>query len=277
MAMENGTRNRSGLGLAMAGMVAGAMVTMVAGCASPPADPAARAEFQQLNDPLEPANRYFFEVNRALDIFFIKPYAEIYRQVVPDFGRERVHNILDNMGEPLVVANDALQGRLNDSGTVTARFLINSVVGLGGLFDVATGLGLPDKTGDFGQTLYSWGMPDGPYLVLPLFGPSNVRDAVGLGVDTAGDPVGWSFSLNGFVIENYAQFGATALDERSQYIDQLDALEKGSIDFYAQMRSMVRQRRAKELAGDKTAAAGGEIPYPNFDTDEKPTSPPAKK
>ena len=249
---------RAGMGLAALGLV----VTLVSGCATPPSDPAARAEFEQLNDPLEPTNRYFFEVNRFLDFMLIKPWADTYRRVVPDFGRERVHNVLRNMGEPVDFGNELLQGRLSDGVTTVGRFLINSTVGLGGLFDVATDMGLPSKEADFGQTLYTWGMGDGPYLVLPLFGPSNFRDAVGLGVDTVGDPTGFAFSTNALQAANYSRAGAGALDKRSEFIEPLDALEKTSIDFYAQIRSMMRQRRAKELQGESAPA---ESAYPTYD------------
>jgi phospholipid-binding lipoprotein MlaA len=252
-------------GLALVGVVG----ALVAGCATPPADPAAKAEFEQNNDPLEPANRYFFEVNRFLDFLVIRPWADTYRRIVPDYGRERVHNILDNMGQPLDLGNELLQGRLSDGGTTAGRFLINSTLGIGGIFDVATDFGLPDKNGDFGQTLYSWGVPDGPYLFLPLFGPSNPRDAVGLGVDAYGDPVSYAFGSNKLVLANDARFLATAIDERAEYIEPLDALEKSSIDFYAQVRSMARQHRAKELGQPIADTA-----YPSYDSDE---APPAKK
>jgi phospholipid-binding lipoprotein MlaA len=249
--------------------VVGVMAALVAGCATPPTDPAAKAEFEQNNDPLEPANRYIFEVNRFADFLVIKPWADTYRRVVPAYGRERLHNVLGNMGQPLDLGNELLQGRFSDGADTAGRFLINSTVGVGGLFDVATGFGLPDRNGDFGQTLYSWGISDGgPYLVLPLLGPSNPRDAVGLGVDMYGDPVGYAFGSNKLVLANDARFLATAVDERAEYIESLDALEKSSIDFYAQMRSMARQHRAKELGQSVADTA-----YPSFDSEP---APPAK-
>jgi phospholipid-binding lipoprotein MlaA len=248
------------LGLVMAGVV----TASVLGCATPPADPAAKAEFEQNNDPLEPANRYVFEVNRFVDFLVIKPWADTYRRVVPDYGRARVHNILGNMGQPLDLGNELLQGRFSDGVTTTGRFLVNSTLGVGGIFDVATDFGLPDKDGDFGQTLYSWGVPDGPYLVLPLFGPSNPRDAVGLGVDAYGDPVGFGFSYGKLALANDAHFLAAATDQRAEYIEPLEALEKSSIDFYAQERSMARQHRAKELGQPMV-----DTPYPSYDSDDQ--------
>lgn len=227
--------------------MAGAAVLSLAACVTPPSDPEARAEYDEINDPLEPTNRYFFEVNRFLDIMVMRPVADTYRLVVPDFLRERVSDALDNMGEPVVFANTVLQGRFDDGMTTIARFLINSTLGIGGLFDVASTFGLPEKRGDFGQTLYSYGVGDGPYLVLPFLGPSNPRDAIGIGVDSVMDPVGIVVNDNGLDAISNGRFGGTAVSERSKYIEQLDALERTSIDFYAQMRSITRQRRAKQL------------------------------
>ncbi|MEI8394379.1 MAG: VacJ family lipoprotein [Rhodospirillaceae bacterium] len=243
-------------------VVAGLLTALLGGCATPPTEPAALAEFEQTNDPLEPMNRYFFEVNRFLDFMFIRPWADTYRRIVPDFARERVHNVLRNMGEPLDFANEMLQGRAEDGGISVGRLVVNSTVGLGGIFDVATDIGLPSKEGDFGQTLYSWGASDGPYLVLPVLGPSNLRDAVGKGVDTAADPVGWAFSIGDLSMASYGRAGGEALDKRSEFVDQLDSLEKTSIDFYAQLRSMMRQHRTKELRGESASAADA---YPNMD------------
>ena len=285
MATDTGMTDDAGQGAAQDGRPAGrgvgrlglavavAVTALVAGCATPPAEPQARAEFEQLNDPLEPTNRYFFEVNRFVDFMLIRPWADAYRRVVPDYGRERVHNILRNMGEPVDFGNEVLQGRLSDSLTTVGRFLVNSTIGLGGIFDVATDFGLPSKEGDFGQTLYTWGMGDGPYLVMPLFGPSNFRDAIGMGVDTMADPVGYAFSNNKLVPANYARAGSGALDKRSEYVEPLDALEKTSIDFYAQVRSMMRQNRDQRLRG---GAPNPDTAYPTYDFYNEPTKPAAK-
>lgn len=260
---------KAAFGLAAAGMV----VASLGGCATPPADPAARAEFEQINDPMEPLNRYFFELNRFLDFMFIHPWADTYRRIMPDFGRTHIHNALDNVGAPMDIVNDALQGRGTDSATVFGRFVVNSTVGIGGLFDVATDWGLPAKPGDFGQTLYVWGLPEGPYMVMPGLGPSNPRDAVGFGVDTAADPVGWAFTLNHLSEVNTGLMGGSVIDKRSEFIEPMEALEKSSIDFYAQVRSMSRQHRAKEL-GIQAGSAGSSSPsYPNYDFYDEPVAP----
>ncbi|CAK0766372.1 phospholipid-binding lipoprotein MlaA [uncultured Gammaproteobacteria bacterium] len=251
-------RNKSAqLGVVL-GLV-GAMA-LLAGCATPPSDPAARAEFEQVNDPIEPFNRYIFEVNRLLDFLFLKPAADTYRRVVPDIGQTAVHHVLENMNEPVVFANSLFQGRFEDTATTFGRFLINSTAGLGGLFDVATAAGLPAKEADFGQTLYTYGAGDGPYLVLPILGPSNPRDAFGFGVDAVMDPTSYAFSVPGYKPVNYGRNLGTALDKRSRWIDELDSVERTSLDFYSQMRSMSRQFRTKQLTG--------QAPVSPFDTDD---------
>ena len=260
---------KAACGLAVAGMVA---VTL-AGCATPPTDPAARAEFEQINDPMEPANRYFFELNRFLDFLLIHPWADTYRRIVPDFGRERVHNVLANVGSPMDAINQALQGRETDSVTTLGRVVVNSTVGLGGMFDVAGKIGLPATRADFGQTLHVWGVPEGPYLVLPMLGPSNPRDAFGFGVDTAADPVGWAFTLNHLAAIDNQLMLANAIDQRSEVIEPMEALEKSSIDFYAQVRSMARQHRAKELGIEPSGSSS----YPSYDFYDEPVAPSPKK
>ncbi|MDE2029692.1 MAG: VacJ family lipoprotein, partial [Alphaproteobacteria bacterium] len=167
------------------------MPAMLAGCASVPKSPEARAEAQAVNDPLEPMNRTIFDVNDFLDRLLIRPLAELYRFVLPDAVRAHIVNVLENMGEPVVFANNMLQGNWDAAGTTSERFLINTTVGAAGIFDVATGWGAPEQMGDFGQTLHVWGIKSGPYLVLPLFGPSNFRDAIGLGVDSVMSPWQW--------------------------------------------------------------------------------------
>src|SRR5579872_3529001 len=166
------------------------VILALAACATPPTDPAALAEFKETNDPLEPLNREVFDINLFLDRNLLKPVAQAYVAVVPEFGRNAIEHFFYNLGEPVIFANDILQGEFKRADTVVGRFLFNSTFGLGGLLDLASEEGLERQTGDFGQTLYSWGVPDGPYLVLPFFGPSNPRDGIGLGVDGYADPWG---------------------------------------------------------------------------------------
>ncbi len=223
----------------------------LAACATPPSDPQERAEFEATNDPLEPLNRTVFEFNQFLDRILLKPAAKVYVHVMPDFAREVVHNILQNAGEPVTFMNAALQGRFHDAGKTASRFLVNTVAGLGGVADLGTGNGLDRVNADFGQTLHVWGMPEGPFLMLPVFGPSNPRDAVGFAVDSIAEP--WShvvYAASGNGDSNrytISKIAASALDQRSRNLDTLDALEKSSIDFYAQLRSVSRQHRRHML------------------------------
>ncbi len=199
------------------------------------------------HDPIEPLNRSVFAFNRAVDRAVIKPVAKAYRSVLPEFVRDRVRAVIDNLHEPLVFANDVLQGRGEAAGISGRRFLINSTVGVAGLFDRATDYGFARQSGDFGQTLYVWGVGDGPYLVLPFFGPSNFRDAVGLGVDTYASPTGHIGSRDTRRKVGLAVGVTDGIDLRSRNIESLDALEENSLDFYAYLRSVSRQHRQATL------------------------------
>jgi phospholipid-binding lipoprotein MlaA len=226
-------------------------------CADMPKSPAEQEEFKATNDPLEPLNRVTFDVNDFLDRLFIRPLAELYRVLIPPGLRDRVAGIVTNMKEPVIFANDMLQGEMGKAGTTLERFGINTTLGVGGMWDVAgSEWHLYQQTGDFGQTLASWGIEEGPYFVIPLFGPSNFRDAIGLGVDTAISP--WSYiAMIGSTMEtdtfNISSFAADGLVRREQNIEAIDALREGSLDFYAQMRSVYRQYRAKQLGGERTS------------------------
>jgi phospholipid-binding lipoprotein MlaA len=213
-----------------------------AGCASAP-----RAGGEANDDPLEPLNRKVFYANRVLDGVLLRPAAEAYRGVVPVFVQDRLHYAMRNLAEPRIFANNVLQWRLDAAGTTFSRFVLNSIAGIGGLFDIATAEGLQRQSGDFGQTLHGWGAGEGVYLVLPVLGPSNVRDAIGLGVDmytTAPGPYLPNSSSDAVT----ALRVANGIDMRARNIDGLDTLERGALDFYAQLKSVVRQRRDAELA-----------------------------
>jgi phospholipid-binding lipoprotein MlaA len=229
-------------------------------CAHAPSDPAARAEFEKTNDPLEPLNREIFDANLFIDRVALKPVAQGYVAVVPETGRDAIRHFLDNLGEPVVIGNNLLQGEFKRAHDSFARFLMNSTFGLAGIIDFASKAGLEKQSGDFGQTLYSWGVPDGPYLVLPIFGPSNPRDAVGMGVDGYVDP--WN-SLASNYHYWYAAVGRGAvdgIDQRARNLDTLDELQRNAIDFYAELRSLFRQHRAAQLRHGEPA------PLPDFDT-----------
>ncbi len=226
-------------------------------CADMPKNPAEQAEFKATNDPLEPMNRTILDVNDVLDRLLIRPLAELYRAMVPPGIRDRVAGIVTNMKEPVIFANDVLQGDLGKAGTTVERFAVNTTVGIGGMWDFAAPwFGAYQQTGDFGQTLASWGIKAGPYLVLPLLGPSNFRDAIGLGVDTVTSPWQYLADMGGSATSNrfeIAYFGGEGLVMREQNIEALDALRSGSLDFYAQMRSVYRQYRDKQLGNQSTS------------------------
>ncbi len=204
-----------------------------------------------LNDPFENVNRFFFKVNNTLDRYFLRPIAIAYRTVVPRPFRLMTRNLINNLAAPVTLANDLLQLEFKRAGVTLGRFAINSTFGFLGAADVASGLGLNGHMEDFGQTLGVYGLPEGPYLYLPFIGPAPPRDLVGGVVDVLLDATTW---LGGDVVESDAvglewlavgqiRFGLNIIDARSQAIDQLDEIERSSIDFYATIRSLYRQSR----------------------------------
>ena len=226
------------------------MATMLLGaCATAPdaSDAEAVADFKATNDPLEPLNRAVYEINDGIDVVILRPLALAYRSVVPDPARQGVRNVLDNLAAPVVLANDMMQGKPKRAGDTLMRLVINSTLGVAGLFDVATGMGYPQHSSDFGMTLAVWGLVDGgPYLMLPLFGPSTVRDGVGLGVDTIADPFsyGRNAALHPKLAAKAGIFGAGVIDLRSRIIDAGgDKVLADSLDEYATIKSAYLQRR----------------------------------
>jgi phospholipid-binding lipoprotein MlaA len=196
------------------------------------------------NDPLEPVNRVFFEFNRIMDGLFLEPAARIYRGVTPQFLRDAVNNFLDNLNTPVVLANDILQGEPYRAERTLGRFMLNTIMGVGGLVDVGGLLGMPERHNeDFGQTLAIYGVGEGPYLVLPLLGPTNPRDTFGFVVDFAFDPMTYVAPRDIAL----ARFGTDLLAFREQNIEAIDELKRSSIDLYAATRTLARQLRASEI------------------------------
>ncbi len=207
---------------------------VLTGCAGAQRDPMA-----QIDDPYEAGNRQALAVNQAV----FGPISSGYHAVTPSIIRQGIGNVSSNMSEPRIFANDLLQLRFAALATTAGRFVVNSTFGVGGLFDVATPSGLAKQTGDFGQTLFVWGVDDGPYLFSPLLGPSNVRDAVGFVVDEAGDPASWALTA---AFGYPATAGFAGLDFVTQ-VDQLKQAENSSIDFYSFLRSSYYQTRRAQL------------------------------
>jgi phospholipid-binding lipoprotein MlaA len=219
------------------------------------------AQVEETNDPFEPTNRYIFEVNRALDELLLKPLAWWYRIGVPDPARERISMALANLRLPWTAVNDLLQGEGKRAYDAGARFVINSTVGVAGLFDVATDWGFPHHEEDAGQTFAVWGAPEGPYLMLPVLGPSNVRDGVGRAADYFGDPVNIVLDNNTTDAAGVARGAITGIDTRERNLETLADLERNSVDFYATIRSIYRQRRATEI---RNGAPGSDYPAPSL-------------
>jgi phospholipid-binding lipoprotein MlaA len=202
------------------------------------------------NDPYESFNRKMFDINDTLDRNVALPVAKAYTHVVPEPGRDGVHNFLTNLNAPVTLANDLLQLEPKRAVQTVGRALVNTTIGLGGLIDVATPMGIPAHEEDFGETLALWGVGEGPYLVLPLLGPSNPRDLTGRIVDIGFDPLTYAGMREKDLWMGSRQL-LTLLDERSRNIDTMDELRRSSVDLYATLRSLYRQHRNAEIHGGK--------------------------
>lgn len=203
-------------------------------------------------DPWEGVNREIFSFNRALDRFVLDPVTDVYQFLVPEPGRHALHRAFLNLDAPVVFANQLLQLRFDAAAVTLGRFVVNSTAGVGGLFDAASrGAGIEPIDADFGQTLARYGTPSGPYVMLPLFGPSTVRDTVGGAVDAAGDPL--TYLIGPFQWWTLILDTGQGIVIREAHVGDLRALEEGSIDFYSALRSaylQAREARVQEAAAD---------------------------
>jgi phospholipid-binding lipoprotein MlaA len=215
-------------------MAAAALAGLVSACAGVPHDASL-----PIDDPNEQFNRKILQVNQTL----LDPPSNVVKQV-PGQIRDRLEDLDANLKGPRIFLNDILQARFNAAGITLSRFVFNTTFGLGGLFDVATAGGLPKQTGDFGQTLFVWGVPAGTFTMTPYYGPSTQRDAVGGAVDTVGDPVGWV--LGGVIIGWPWSVGSGALGATAHLAEWKEA-ENASIDFYSFLRSDWYQTRRADL------------------------------
>jgi len=224
----------------------------LAGCASTHGGPAGDP-----GDPDEATNRKIFAFDQMLDRQFLLPTAKRYNKYVPEFGRDRIHDLLGNLDLPVTLANEVLQGEGKDAGKTFARFGVNAVFGLG-LFDTATrNFNIPHHEEDFGQTLGVWGVGENPYVMLPGLGPSSVRDVTGQIVDIGLDPAFWiTFRQRIWIWAGRQYF--RILDTRARNIDTLEGIERSSVDFYAATRSLYRQYRSNEIRNGQPAK--GDLP-----------------
>ena len=197
-------------------------------------------------DPLEGLNKVFFYANGALDFLLFEPLARTYRYVTPEEARDAIGRAFDNLSSPIIFANDLLQLRFHRAATTFSRFFINSTVGVLGLFDVAAELGLERHEADFGQTLHAMGVGDGVYLVLPFFGPTTARDAVGMGIDGLLDPRSWFLNST----TRLALYAGEGVVRREQVIDAVDFMLEHTDSTYEAVRAWTYQQRQYELTGE---------------------------
>lgn len=205
---------------------------------------------QGLNDPQEAENRQMHAFNKGVDKVLYSPVADGYGTIVPEPVRRSVGRFADHVSLPNDVVNNLLQADLGGAMHNTFRFAVNTIIGIGGLFDPATAMGVKRVDTDFGETLHKWGAPEGAYVELPLLGPSTSRDAVGLVVDLVSDPVTLAVRA---VPERYVGTGAFVLNKlgnRYEYDATIDSLLYESADSYAQARSLYLQNRRYKLGGD---------------------------
>ena len=220
-----------------------------AGCAVVPPE-------EEVSDPLEPVNRVIYQFNEKFDQYLLKPVAQGYQDYVPTLARKGVSNFYSNLGEPLTVTNQVLQGKFEEGAGDSTRFIFNTTFGVLGLFDVATPMGLPGHDEDFGQTFASWGIGEGWYLVLPFLGPSTVRDTVGMFPDGYLDPLyyvdddTWKYSL----------VALRVVDTRARLLGASRVRDTAALDGYLFTREAYRQHRWNRIHD-------GSPPPPSFDLD----------
>ena len=206
-------------------------------------------------DPLEPLNRRVFAFNHSLDNHAALPAATYYRSAVPGGARDGVHNFLSNLSLPVTIANEVLQGEATLAVHSACRFGINTTIGVLGVMDPAVGMGYPEQNEDFGQTLAVYGVPGGPYMVLPLIGSTVPRDAFGkIFVDHFFNPLGY-VAYRGKLYVSLSQNLINTVDRRSRSIARLSDVERNSVDYYAAMRTLYLQRRDTEVHNGDVAPA----------------------
>lgn len=246
--------------------VALTLILCLAGCATVP------AASRDARDPLEPVNRTVYAFNDGLDKAVVRPVARGYRAVVPQFVQTGVSNVFANAKYPVTLVNNLLQGKFKAAASDAARFTLNSTLGLGGLFDPATDVGLDLNDEDFGQTLGKWGVPPGPYLMLPFVGPYTVRDGFGALADDFSEP-------RSYLEDDSTRWTLWAADKFETRVRLLeaDALLDRSGDPYAFVRSAYLQRREYLVRDGEVPAEDLELELEEDDAPEAPETPEAPK
>lgn len=236
-----------------------ALVFALTGCATSTKNP---------QDPMEDYNRTMFNFNDKVDQVALKPVATAYKKVVPDFMQTGVGNFFGNIGDVSTAFNNILQARFSDGASDVGRVLMNSTIGMVGLFDVASPTGLPKHNQDFGQTLGRWGVKSGPYVVLPFLGPSTIRDTVALPVDLETDL--WSYKYP--VRWRNTGSAIRLIDRRAYILDTSSLLEDAALDRYEFVRDAYLQRRESQIYhGDGKDDGSNAPPKPDAQgTDVKP-------
>jgi phospholipid-binding lipoprotein MlaA len=229
-----------------------ALGLLLGGCSTPSADSLAQ------HDPWEKTNRDIFDFDVRMDHAVAQPIAKGYRAAVPEPIRDGIHNAITNLHAPVVLANDVIQGDGTKAANTFGRIVINSTVGIGGLIDVASKIGIPYHDNDFGITLGKNGIAEGSYLVLPFAGPMPPRDLLGTGVDVAFDPLTYA-RFHGSDTWMVVRFGVGVLDSRTASLDEVETIERSSIDFYATTRNLYRQSRNAKI-NEGNAGATDNLP-----------------
>lgn len=200
-------------------------------------------EYRAVYDPYEEVNRAIYDFNNVLDEYLLAPVVKTYRFILPAEGRQGVSNMLDNIIAPVTFVNALLQGDFAYAGTTFWRFTINTTLGAAGIMDVASAAGMKERKEDFGQTLGSYGVEPGAYIVLPFLGPSNTRDAGGLVVDAFSNP--FIYMVNEYTYAGYR--AVDVVDARDGTLDITNEIERTSLDPYAALRSLYMQSRADQV------------------------------
>ncbi len=254
--------------IALAVLLAGGLLLATPAAAEP------EATESSVHDPWEGYNRSIFRFNEGVSRFFAEPVAKAWKFTIPDFARTGLRNVFVNIAFPIRVANTVLQLKPLETGQEIARFVTNVSFGVGGLFDPASyALNLPMNREDFGQTLGYWGVPPGPFFMLPIFGPSTVRDTFGLVGDIAVSVV--TFSAAGVSVPFFATFAAQAgnfINSQSFVVDDIKRERESSVDFYASVRNAYVQFRENRIADreydEEPAAMDDDLYYFDFEDNE---------